>query len=120
MAAPILNNWRRIGVGHGSPGILVGEVSGHPTLPDGWITTSAVKGIAADCSHAHTASRRYELGTPLPDDQPLPQAAKDTILARLFRNAERTPSIALPSATEVQRLATLVEELSEAPVNRSL
>jgi hypothetical protein len=120
MAAPILNNWRRIGVRHGSPGILVGEVSGHPLLPDGWITTSAVRDIAEDRSHAHTASRRYDLATPLPDDNPLPKAAKDAILTRLVRNAARTPSIFVPNAIELQRLTTFVEELSEAPVKPNL
>jgi hypothetical protein len=120
MAAPILNNWRHITVGHGSPGILVGEVSGHPLLPNGWITTSAVREIAEDRSHAHTASRRYELAKPLPDDKPLPQAAKDAILTRLLRNAARASSIYPPNATEMQRFATFVEELSEVTVKRSV
>ena len=120
MAAPILNNWRRIGIGHGSPGILVGEVSGHPSLPDGWITTSAVREIASDSSHAQTASRRYELGTPPPGDKSLPQTARDAIMTRLLRNAPRTPSVGLPSSTELQRLATFAEELSEATVKRNL
>jgi len=120
MAAPILNNWRYVSVGHGSRGILVGEVSGHPLLPDGWITTSAVRDIAEDRSHAHTASRRYELATPLPEDKPLPQAAKDAILTRLVRNAARASSNSLPNATEQQRLAAFVEELSEATVKRNV
>ena len=120
MAAPILNNWRRIAIGHGSLGILVGEVSGHPLLPNGWITTSAVRDIAEDRSHAHTASRRYQLAKPLPDDKPLPQAAKDAILTRLVRNAARVSSASFPNATELQRLATLVDELSEATVKHNV
>jgi len=79
-----------------------------------------VRDIAEDRSHAHTASRRYDLATPLQDDKPLPQAAKDAILTRLIRNAADTSIVAFPTATELQRLFTYVEELSEAPVKRNL
>jgi hypothetical protein len=50
MANPVLNNWRLIGAVAERLGILVGQVSGQPSLPDGWITTSAVSDIAQDHS----------------------------------------------------------------------
>lgn len=112
MATPILNNWRHIARHGTAPGILVGEVSGHPLLPDGWITTSAVSEIAEDRSWAQTASRRYQLGTPLPDDERLPQAATYAVMNRLLRNAGGL------SLAELDRLAAFAEELSEAPVKQ--
>jgi hypothetical protein len=112
MVAPILNNWRLIAGTRDFLGILIGEVTGHPLLPDGWITTSAVSEIAQDRSWACTASRRYDLGAPLPDDQRLPPMATEAILSRLCRDAGT-----LPNVDALGRLVALAEELSEAPVN---
>jgi hypothetical protein len=60
--APILDNWafsieprRR----------LIGTVTGHPRLPDGWITTSPLVWIDPDRGVARTISRYYRLGRPL-------------------------------------------------------
>ena len=112
MASPVLSNWRLIaGNGDDVLGVLVGEVSGHPSLPDGWIVTSPVAEVAGDRSWAQTANRRYQLATPLPDDQPLPPAATDAVLNSLFRNAGTLPSI-----EALERLTVLAEKLSEAPI----
>ena len=92
MASPVLSNWRIIaGNGDDVLGVLVGEVSGHPSLSDGWIVTSPVAEIAGDRSWAQTASRRYQLATPLPDDQSLPPAATDVMRSSLFRDANTIP-----------------------------
>ena len=111
MADPILRDWRLIAGDETALGILVGEVSGHPLLPNGWITTSAVAEVSGDHTWARTASRWYSLGVPLPDDQPLPPAATDAILERLLRTAD-TP---LPSMEVLHRLVALAEKLSQAP-----
>jgi hypothetical protein len=112
MAPPVLNNWRLIGGDGTTLGILVGEVSGHPSLPNGWITTSAVAEIAGDRSRAQTASKPYHLATPLSDDQALPPAGTDAVLNRLFRNAST-----LRSEEALHRLVSVAAKLSEAPVS---
>jgi hypothetical protein len=114
MATPVLNNWRLVGGDENVLGTIVGEVSGHPSLPDGWVITSAVAQIAEDRSWAQTSSRRYDLGTPLPDDQPLPPAAADAVLNRLLRNAGT-----LPSLVALERLTELAAKLSEPPVKKA-
>jgi hypothetical protein len=111
MATPVLDNWRLIGGKCDALGILIGEVSGHPSLPNGWITTSPVAEVAGDRSWARTANRRYQLATPLPDDQPLPPVATDTLLSIMFRYAGE-----LPSLEAVERLTVLADKLSEAPL----
>lgn len=114
MTTPILNNWRLIGGAENVLGILVGEVSGHPSLPDGWVITSVVAEIAEDHSWAQTSSRRYRLAIPLPDDQPLPPAAADAVLNRLLKNAGTLPSLAA-----LERLAKLATKLSEPPAKQA-
>ena len=111
MASPVLNNWRLIGGNGNVLGVLVGEVSGHPLLRNGWIVTSTVAEVTGDRSWARTANRRYQLATPLPDDQPLPPAATDAVLNSLFRSAGE-----LPSLEALERLTVLAEKLSEAPI----
>jgi hypothetical protein len=111
MASPVLYNWRLIAGNVNALGVLIGEVSGHLSLPNGWITTAPVAEVAGDRSWAQTASRRYQLATPLPDNQPLPPAATDAVLNSLFRNAGT-----LPSMEVLERLTAFAEKLSEAPI----
>lgn len=106
-ADPVLENWRLIG--DGGPRTLVGEVSGHPKLDDGWITTSVAVEMAADRSWAITRARRYVLGRQLPDDKLPPQDGTDAILNRLFRN--HGPA----SLGRLKELAPYAQELSKAP-----
>ena len=104
MASPVLSNWRLIaGNGDDVLGVLVGEVSGHPKLPDGWIVTSPVAEVAGDRSWAQTTSRRYQLGAPLPDDQPLPPEAADVMRNSLFRNANTLPSKKTPTVLPTEK-----------------
>jgi hypothetical protein len=104
MASPVLSNWRLIaGNGDDVLGVLVGEVSGHPSLSDGWIVTSPVAEIAGDRSWAQTTNRRYQLATPLPDDQPLPPAATDVMLNSLYRNANTLPSKKTPTVLSKEK-----------------
>jgi hypothetical protein len=114
MPSPVLNNWRLIAGNGIVPRVLVGEVSGHPKLRDGWIVTSSVAEVAGDRSWARTANRRYQLATPLSDDQPLPPVATDMLLGILFRNAGE-----LPSLEAVELLTVLAEKLSEAPIKNT-
>jgi len=112
MSTPVLNNWRLVGgQGKATLGILVGEVAGHPSLADGWIATSAVAELAEDDSWARTASRRYRLAAPLPDDQPLPPQAKNALLNRMFRNLGT-----LKNEATLERVLNFVDKLSQAPV----
>jgi hypothetical protein len=86
--APYITSWRLVTPPSGPPGILVGLVSGHPSIPDGWVTTSIVLEIDRSAGRARTASRWYRLGDELPDHLPLPAVAQDVLLARLLTNAE--------------------------------
>lgn len=106
MPDPVLKNWRLI-----ANSVLVGEVSGHPSLKDGWITTSKVVEISDDW--AQTGSRRYCLEDPLPDDQPLPPAARDAVLARLLHNSGKL------AVSDLERLSALADELAKAPGKES-
>lgn len=47
--------------------VLVGVVSNHPLLDDGWITTSPLIFISDDKQLARTVSRFYRLAAPLID-----------------------------------------------------
>ncbi len=61
--APMLTYWRPHVSRHGAL-ILWGIVSGHPSLRDGWITTSQLVAIDVAKGWARTASRWYALGQP--------------------------------------------------------
>lgn len=67
-AAPLLEGWALEEV---APGLfrLVGVVTGHPLLADGWCSTSVLLFIAADRTWARTVSRLYRLGMPLAGEQ---------------------------------------------------
>lgn len=67
-----LDEWRIIRVREGTRH-LVGRVSGHPRLRDGArIVSSALVGLATDCSWAETMNTVYALGArgegPLPEE----------------------------------------------------
>jgi hypothetical protein len=64
-ASPILSHWT-IELSSGGLLYLIGEISGHPRLADGWCTTSAV--LVADVE-AGTISRYYRLGPKLGESQ---------------------------------------------------
>jgi hypothetical protein len=62
--APILADWA---LGDSSNDLvrLVGWVTGHPLLDDGWITTSVLLAIDPERKWARTVSRLYRLDKPL-------------------------------------------------------
>lgn len=93
MADPILRKWRI------TREIGIGEVAGHPRIPDGWMTTSRVVEVAADRSWMRTKSRLYRLEDPFPNDAAMPPDARDAVLARILRNA---------GAVGPEKLATLI------------
>ena len=80
---PELRNWRRIAIG-GETAFLIGEVSGHPLLNDGWMTSSPLVALDPRNGWAQTMSRRYVLAEPYPDELALPDGAVDALVARLF------------------------------------
>ena len=85
---PTLRDWRHVGrtvVG----GTIIGIVTGHPNIMDGWMTTSPVQELAADRTWVQTDGRLYILEQPWPDDQIMPAEAYDAVLARFLRNATR-------------------------------
>lgn len=59
-AAPLLSDWA-LAVEPASVYRLVGVVSGHPIIADGWCTTSVVLVIAPQRQWARTISRLYRL-----------------------------------------------------------
>jgi hypothetical protein len=64
-AAPLLNDWLAEPLAERVVR-LVGVVSGHPSIANGWCTTSAVLWISDDMSCCRTVGRLYRLGRPLP------------------------------------------------------
>ncbi|MHA6730193.1 DUF6634 family protein [Devosia sp. A369] len=59
--APLLSHWA---IGPQGSGLmrLVGIVAGHPSIRDGWCTTSIVLAANEEASWARTVSRYYRLG----------------------------------------------------------
>lgn len=59
--APLLSGWA---VEPQEPDLirLVGIVTGHPSIPDGWCTTSIVLAADEEAGWARTVSRYYRLG----------------------------------------------------------
>lgn len=80
---PVLRNWRRIDVG-GGMAILIGEVSGHPLLADGWMTSSPLVAFDPDNGWAQTETRCYTLADSYPDELALPDRAVDALVNRLL------------------------------------
>lgn len=62
--APLLSSWI-VEVQPGGLIRLVGSVSGHPTISDGWCTTSVVLAADETAGWARTVSRYYRLGPKL-------------------------------------------------------
>lgn len=93
MTDPILRHWRI------TCELGIGEVTGHPHIPDGWITTSRVIEVADDRSWMRTKSRVYRLEDPFPNDVAMPPGARDAVLARILRNA---------GAVGLEKLETLI------------
>ncbi len=62
-ASPCLDVWQPIQIG--TVLCLAGAVSGHPLLPDTFITTSPLVALRQDAAWARTISRFYRLGSPL-------------------------------------------------------
>jgi hypothetical protein len=93
MTDPILRHWRI------NYEIGIGEVSGHPTIQDGWMTTSRVLEVADDRTWMRTKSRLYRLEDPFPNDAAMPPGARDAVLARSLRNA---------GAVGLEKLETLI------------
>jgi hypothetical protein len=60
--APLLDDYYVLP--HGDVAVLHGKVSGHPTLRDGYITTSRVTALNAAEGWAETLNRTYCLGKP--------------------------------------------------------
>ena len=67
-AAPLLSGWALVAE---PPSLhrLVGVVSGHPIIADGWCTTSVVLVIDPQRQWARTISRLYRLKQPLEDSK---------------------------------------------------
>jgi hypothetical protein len=64
-AAPLLDSWL-VEPLPGTPFFcLYGYVTGHPSIPDGMCSTSAVLHVADDDSWMRTISRIYRLGPPM-------------------------------------------------------
>jgi hypothetical protein len=60
--APLLDDYYVLP--HGNVAVLHGKVFGHPTLRDGYITTSRVTAMDAEAGWAETHNRVYRLGKP--------------------------------------------------------
>lgn len=62
--APLLSSWV-VEAQFGGAAHLIGMVSGHPSVPDGWCTTSVVLAVDVDAGWTRTLSRYYRLGPKL-------------------------------------------------------
>lgn len=60
--APLLDDWYLYP--RGRVNVLVGKVTGHPRVPDGPVTTSAVVAHDTEIGWARTRNRAYRLGRP--------------------------------------------------------
>lgn len=100
MPDPILRNWRQV------LKILVGQVTGHPTVKDGWMTTSIVVEMSPARDWARTQSRLYRLADPLPEHEPIPPGGQDALLTRMFRNSGEI------SMEHADRIVEFVAQLS--------
>lgn len=103
MTDPRIDQWRLVPVVNS----LVGKVTGHPKLRDGWIITSTVAELNRDTRRARTQSRWYELGEELPSDKPLPAPGYDLLLHTLAPKVNTIEDIA--------RLFEVVEHLAAPP-----
>lgn len=102
MTDPILRHWRI------TCELGIGEVTGHPRIPDGWMTTSRVIEVADDRSWMRTKSRLYRLEDPFPDDAAMPPGARDAVLTRIRRN------IGTVRLDQLERLTAAAEKLVDA------
>ena len=59
--APVLSHWA-VQAQPGGTVRLIGVVSGHPSIRDGWCTTSVVLAADINAGWARTVSRYYRLG----------------------------------------------------------
>jgi hypothetical protein len=82
-AAPFLDQWRQVAKSQFGLGVLVGNVSGHPSIKPGWMVSSPLLAISAAEATAQTQSRYYRLGSPYPDDIALPPAARRIVFLRM-------------------------------------
>lgn len=80
---PILDQWRQIAVSERGLGVLVGYVTGHPTVKSGWVVTSPLRSISRAEANAQTESRQYRLGAPFPDEMALPPAARRIVFQKM-------------------------------------
>lgn len=64
ISAPTLSGWAVEQVGENTYR-LIGVVTGHPIVPDGWCTTSVVLVMDPERGWARTVSRLYRLAEPL-------------------------------------------------------
>lgn len=103
MADPALDQWRLLAIN-----ALIGRVSNHPKLGDGWIVTSVVEELDRATKRARTLSRWYDLLDEIPPDEPLPDVAHDLLLSVLSRRV----TIALE---DIPKLFALVEGLCAPP-----
>lgn len=80
---PFLDRWRQVAKSQFGQGVLVGYVSGHPSVKQGWVVTSPLLSISVAEATAQTQSRHYRLGSPYPDDIALPPAARRILFLRM-------------------------------------
>lgn len=66
--APLLSHWA-VEAQPGGLVRLVGIVSGHPSIRDGWCTTSPVLAANEDAGWVRTVSRHYRLGLRLGENR---------------------------------------------------
>jgi hypothetical protein len=89
-------------------GVLIGEITGHPSVRDGWTSTSPVVSIDREAKRARTRSRWYRLGEELPATEPLPPEARKGLVARYLRErgGATTPD-------DIVEIAAIVAALSK-------
>lgn len=84
---PKLSNWRLMVATPGKRGFVVGELTGHPQVKDGWVTTGQVVTLDEHNHILKTRKTTFRLGKPLPQGEPLPAAAYDAVIKMALDNA---------------------------------
>lgn len=106
LAAPYVNHYRLETIGK-SVQQIYGQVQGHPTIDDRYVTTTPLFGFDPDAGWARTRSRWYRLG---PDWQLLNPDERDEMTRSIQRLLVATRAWLIERLRDDQMLNEVIEE----------
>ncbi len=116
-AAPYVNHYRLETIGK-SVQQIYGQVHGHPTIDDRYVTTTPLFGFDPDAGWARTRSRWYRLG---PDWQLLNPEEREETASAIQRLLEAQRNWVAAEIHDDQKLVKIVKERSaEVPVRKDI